>query len=73
VERIRKCDFCVFDDRETEIRPNALIELGVAIGAMKPYFYFNFQAKTRNDWKKKRIDQHSQRPGRDVVPAAHSI
>ena len=29
VERIRQSDFCVFDDRETEVRPNVLIELGV--------------------------------------------
>jgi nucleoside 2-deoxyribosyltransferase len=39
VQRIRQSDFCVFDDRETEVRPNVSIELGVAIGIGKPYFY----------------------------------
>ena len=45
VERIRESDFCVFDDRETEVRPNVLIELGVAIGLGKPYFYLNYHKK----------------------------
>jgi hypothetical protein len=47
VARIRASDFCVFDDRETEVRPNVLIELGVAIGIGKPYFYLNYQNKRR--------------------------
>jgi hypothetical protein len=47
VQRIRESDFCVFDDRETEVRPNVLIELGVAIGIDKPYFYLNYQKKRR--------------------------
>ncbi len=34
-----------FDDRETEVRPNVLIELGAAIGMRKPYFYFNYAKK----------------------------
>ena len=33
--------------RETEVRPNALIELGVAIGTGKPYFYLNYQKKRK--------------------------
>jgi hypothetical protein len=45
VKRIRESDFCFFDDRETEVRPNVLIELGVAIGIGKPYFYLNYQKK----------------------------
>jgi len=45
LERIRAADFCIFDDRETEVRPNVLIELGAAIGMRKPYFYFNFGNK----------------------------
>jgi hypothetical protein len=45
VQRIRQCDFCVSDDRESEVRPNVLIELGVAIGIGKPYFYLNYQKK----------------------------
>jgi hypothetical protein len=47
VERIRQSDFCMFDDRETEVRPNVLIELGVSIGIGKPYFYLNYQKKRK--------------------------
>ena len=43
--RIRTADFSIFDDRETEVRPNVLIELGAAIGMRKPYFYFNYGNK----------------------------
>jgi hypothetical protein len=43
--RIRAADFSIFDDRETEVRPNVLIELGAAIGMRKPYFYFNYGKK----------------------------
>ena len=43
--RIREADFSIFDDRETEVRPNVLIELGAAIGMRKPYFYFNYGNK----------------------------
>ena len=43
--RIRAADFSIFDDRETEVRPNVLIELGAAIGMRKPYFYFNYVNK----------------------------
>lgn len=45
LDRIRKSDFSVFDDRETEARPNTLIEIGTAIGLEKPYFYFNYSDK----------------------------
>lgn len=45
LDRIRKCDFAVFDDRETETRPNTLIEIGAAIALDKPYFYFNYENK----------------------------
>jgi predicted nucleotide-binding protein len=45
LQRIRGADFCIFDDRETEVRPNVLIELGAAIGMRKPYFYFNYGKK----------------------------
>jgi len=45
LERIRRCDFAVFDDRETETRPNTLIEIGAAIALGKPYFYFNYENK----------------------------
>jgi len=45
LERIRTADFSIFDDRETEARPNVLIELGAAIGMRRPYFYFNYGNK----------------------------
>lgn len=45
LDRIKTCDFCIFDDRETEVRPNVFIELGAAIALGRPYFYFNFQNK----------------------------
>ena len=45
LNRIRKCDFAVFDDRETETRPNTLIEIGAAIALGKPHFYFNYENK----------------------------
>ena len=45
LKRIRAADFSIFDDRETEVRPNVLIELGAAIGMQKPYFYFNYGKK----------------------------
>lgn len=45
LDRIRAADFSIFDDRETEVRPNVLIELGAAIGMRKPYFYFNYGNK----------------------------
>jgi hypothetical protein len=45
LERIHAADFSIFDDRETEVRPNVLIELGAAIGMRKPYFYFNYGKK----------------------------
>jgi len=45
LRHIRECDFCVFDDRETEVRPNVFIELGAAIALGRPHFYFSFQKK----------------------------
>jgi hypothetical protein len=45
LQRICAADFSIFDDRETEVRPNVLIELGAAIGMRKPYFYFNYGNK----------------------------
>ena len=45
LKRIRAADFSIFDDCETEVRPNVLIELGAAIGMRKPYFYFNYGNK----------------------------
>lgn len=45
LERIKSSGFCIFDDRETEVRPNVFIELGAAIAFGRPYFYFSFLRK----------------------------
>lgn len=45
LRRIRASHFCIFDDRETEVRPNVFIELGAAIALQRPYFYLNYQNK----------------------------
>ena len=45
MERIKTSAFCIFDDRQTEIRPNVFIELGAAIAFGRPYFYFSFLRK----------------------------
>jgi hypothetical protein len=42
VRRIRESDFCIFDDRETETRPNVFIELGAAIALKRPYFHLSY-------------------------------
>ena len=43
--RIKKSDFCIFDDRETETRPNVFIELGAAIAFGHSYFHLSFNKK----------------------------
>jgi hypothetical protein len=45
LQRIRAANFSIFDDRETEVRPNVLIELGAAIAMRRPYIYFNYGNK----------------------------
>jgi hypothetical protein len=45
LSRIRASAFCIFDDRETETRPNVFIELGAALAMERPYLYFAFQKK----------------------------
>ena len=45
LRRIKKSNFCIFDDRETEIRPNVFIELGAAIAFGHPYFHLSFNKK----------------------------
>lgn len=54
LERMRSSELCVFDDRETEVRPNVFIELGAAIALGRPYFYFSFLRKQRVKVKGKR-------------------
>jgi predicted nucleotide-binding protein len=70
VRRIGQSDFCIFDDRETEVRPNVLIELGVAIGMEKPYFYLNYQQKrtVMVERRKERIVTASDLAGMLYIP-----
>jgi hypothetical protein len=70
LDRIRKSDFSVFDDRETETRPNTLIEIGTAIGLGKPYFYFNYTDKrmVRIGSKEERITTASDLAGMLYMP-----
>ncbi len=45
LRHIKHADFCIFDDRETEVQPNVFIEMGAAISRRRHYFYFNFLRK----------------------------
>lgn len=68
--RIQRSDFCIFDDRETETRPNVLIELGAAIALGRPYFYFNYENKrpVRIAGKRERITTASDLAGMLYMP-----
>ena len=70
LERIRKCDFAIFDDRETETRPNTLIEIGAAIALGKPHFYFNYEKKRTImvDGRRERITTASDLAGMLFIP-----
>jgi hypothetical protein len=70
LDRIRKSDFSVFDDRETETRPNTLIEIGTAIGLDRPYFYFNYTDKriVEIDGKREKIATASDLAGMLYMP-----
>jgi hypothetical protein len=70
LDRIRKCDFAVFDDRETETRPNTLIEIGAAIAMGKPHFYFNYENKRTIliDGRRERITTASDLAGMLYMP-----
>ncbi len=58
LQNIKSADFCIFDDRETETRPNVLIELGFAIALGRPYLFFSHKHKrpVLIDGKEERID-----------------
>ena len=43
VAKIKTSDFCIFDNRLTESKPNVYIEIGVAIALKKPYYFFEFK------------------------------
>lgn len=44
VDKIQKCDFCIFDNRLTERKPNVYIEAGVAYVLNKPFIFANHRA-----------------------------
>jgi glycosyltransferase involved in cell wall biosynthesis len=43
IELIRKCDFCIFDNRLTEGRPNVYIEAGIAYALKRPFILANYK------------------------------
>jgi hypothetical protein len=69
LDRIRKCDFAIFDDRETEVRPNTLIEIGAATAMDKPHFYFNHENKRTIKIGLRREDHDCQLPERNALYA----
>jgi len=42
VKRIRRADFCIFDDRATQGHPNVYIEVGVAYSLKVPFILFEY-------------------------------
>lgn len=44
VDKIQKCDFCIFDNRLTERKPNVYIEAGIAYILDKPFIFANHRA-----------------------------
>ena len=47
VRRIRKADFCIFDNRATAGRPNVYIEAGIAYALKTPFILFEYVSKAR--------------------------
>ena len=43
VRKIRKCHFCIFDNRSTERKPNVYIEAGIAYVLKKPFILANYR------------------------------
>lgn len=70
LRRIKEASFCIFDDRETEVRPNVFIELGAAVALERPYFYFRFEQKrtVRMGRRKERIQAPSDLAGMLCLP-----
>lgn len=48
VNRIRKADFCVFDNRATKGRPNVYIEAGICFALKKPFILFEHKPHSRS-------------------------
>lgn len=43
VEQIQTCDFCIFDNRSTDEKPNVYIEAGIAYALKKPFILANYK------------------------------
>ncbi|HUA61173.1 MAG TPA: hypothetical protein VML19_20580, partial [Verrucomicrobiae bacterium] len=61
LRRIRAADFSIFDDRETEVRPNVLIELGAANRHEKAVFLLQLRQEAHpQDQQPARADHDGQ-------------
>lgn len=43
-KKIRKADFCIFDNRATQGRANVYVEVGMCYGLRKPFIFFDYVA-----------------------------
>lgn len=43
VRKISRCDFCIFDNRGTERKPNVYVEAGIAYVLEKPFILANYR------------------------------
>jgi hypothetical protein len=43
IEKIRTCDFCIFDNRLAEEKPNVYTEIGIASALGKPFILANYK------------------------------
>jgi hypothetical protein len=44
VRQIRRADFCIFDNREADLRPNVYIEAGIAYALGKPFIMADYKS-----------------------------
>jgi hypothetical protein len=47
IEKIRTCDFCFFDNRLADEKPNVYIEIGIAYALGKPFILANYKGNHR--------------------------
>jgi hypothetical protein len=43
IRQIRACDFCIFDNRRAEQKPNVYIESGIAYALGKPFIFADYR------------------------------
>jgi hypothetical protein len=46
IARVKRADFCVFDNRATSGRPNVYIEAGMCIVLRKPFILFEYEPRS---------------------------